>query len=90
MSRDMKIINFGMSMKEQNMKFTSTKVVLSEMMSKVLRANNMSWLRVKHVSPLHMSKKDLPLKCHHCGKLDIQYLIFTNYMDILSLIVHQS
>lgn len=52
-SRDMNRINFGISMKVQYMKIPSTKVVLPEMKTGILRS-------------LHMSH--LCLKCHQCAK----------------------
>lgn len=62
-SRDMKKISFGTSMKK--MKIPLEKVVLPEKKTKVLRLNHMSHHCIQHASSLHNSKKKLPLKCHH-------------------------
>lgn len=50
------------------MKIPSSKVVLPEVKTRVLRSDHMSHVRVKHVSPLHISNMKLPLKCHNYGK----------------------
>lgn len=68
MSRDMKRMNLGTSMKEKCVKIPSSKVVHPEIKIDVLRSNHMSQLRVKHVSPLHSNNMKVPLKCHHCDK----------------------
>lgn len=69
MSRDTKLKNYEISMKEQCIKIPSMTIVLPEMKYEVLSSDHMSRLHMKHVSPLHSSNGKLPLKCHHYGKL---------------------
>ncbi|KAI5444638.1 hypothetical protein KIW84_013057 [Lathyrus oleraceus] len=88
-STDMKRINFEIGIKEQCMKIPSTKVVLPEIKTEVLRSDHMSQLRVKHVSPLHNSNKKLHLKCHQYGYKEVHAMKKWNHVATsTSLVAH--
>lgn len=57
MSRDMKGINIGMSMKDKNKKIPPKKAIITDVKTKVLRLDCMSQHCAQHVSPHHSSNK---------------------------------